>query len=186
MRARPLDGAREDVADAQLAADDSDIGATGEPCRRTRRDDEDVRQRPERRGDALDDVVADVMVLATTIELAERQDGKGRSAVDERRRRRDRLIGAVWLEPRTVDAHPARDVLQGLLAERFPLNAQPARHVIIDQARDTHAAAVGERLHPRRNVHRVAVDARAVHEDIAEVDADAEFEPSVLGESGIA
>ena len=51
--------------------------------------------------------------------------------------------------------------------------------MIVDLARDQHAAGLGEPLQPGRDVDAVAIDVIAVDDDIADIDPDAEHEALV-------
>ena len=51
---------------------------------------------------------------------------------------------------------------------------------------DAQASAIGQGLEAGRDVHGIAVDAIAVDDDLADVDADPELEPAPLGQLGVA
>jgi hypothetical protein len=114
---------------------------------------------------------------------------KGSTAIEERsvgtrpsaraRARRGRL------EQRAKDAERARNVLDRLLAQRLPRDRELVGDLLVDGVRYADAAGVGERFDTSRYVHRVAVDPLAVHDDLPEVDADAEVEPAVVRQTGV-
>ena len=52
-------------------------------------------------------------------------------------------------------------------------------HLVAHGSRNADAARLGQRFQPRRNVNAVAGDVRAIDDDVAEVDADAELEALV-------
>src|SRR6266849_3092984 len=97
---------------------------------------------------------------------------------------RKQLFASCWLTPLQPLAAPGNartgfgDLLDRLLAE-VVAQREPVAEVLADNTRSTGAALLRETLQPRRNVDAVAVDLFALHHDIAEVDADAEFHPAL-------
>ncbi|HKT17523.1 MAG TPA: hypothetical protein VJR47_05740 [Stellaceae bacterium] len=78
-----------------------------------------------------------------------------------------------------------RDVLQRLLADidkarrHFALNLPPS----VFGNRDS--AGLGDALEPRRDVDAVAIDVFVLEDNVADVDTDAEYDLTILWETGI-
>ena len=70
-----------------------------------------------------------------------------------------------------------------MLAQGLEDEVELAADVVVDRPRDQDAARLGKLLQARGDVDAVAVDVLAVDDHVAEVDADAELEP-VLGRQG--
>src|SRR5689334_6852633 len=66
-----------------------------------------------------------------------------------------------------------RDVLERLLAESLEPQAGMLANLVVDASRDAYAARLGDALDPRGDVHAIAQQIRAVHDHVAQVDADA-------------
>ena len=62
--------------------------------------------------------------------------------------------------------------------------------MIVDEisngARDVDRARLGEVLQTRGHVHPIAVDIPVLHDHVAEIDSDAEFDPLLAGNIGVA
>ena len=84
------------------------------------------------------------------------------------------------------DMHGSADVLHCLLALVGKREGQLVAHMLVDRAGDGEPAGLGQRLEPRRDVDAVAVDVAALDDDVAEIEADAEVEPAVARDLGIA
>ena len=89
-------------------------------------------------------------------------------------------------EAHAIHPHGPRDILQLLLAGIVKGEVQLVAHLVANAAADADAARLGQSFQPRRDVDAIAVDVVAVEDDIADVDAHTEFDPSVVGEAGIA
>ena len=76
------------------------------------------------------------------------------------------------------------DILQGLRADVLEGEVGLVAHLLEDGAGDADAAGLGQGLEARRDVHAVAVDVLVFDDHVAEVDADAKAEPSILGSLG--
>ena len=78
-----------------------------------------------------------------------------------------------------IDPHRPRDILELLLAGVLEGDVELAIDVDLHPPRDADPAGVGQRLQPGRDVDAVAPDVVAIHDDVADIDADAEFDPLV-------
>jgi hypothetical protein len=78
------------------------------------------------------------------------------------------------------------DVLEGLLSNIAPGQAELAEDRVPHRRRDADAAGLSERLEPGRDIDAVAVDAGSVVDDVAEIDADAEQHSVVRGNIEVA
>ena len=85
-----------------------------------------------------------------------------------------------------MDADRTRNVLDGLLAHVLEAEAELVADLIVHDARNHDAAGIGERLQPGRHVDAVAVNIVPVDYDVADVDADAEFNALVRRHFGVA
>ena len=83
-----------------------------------------------------------------------------------------------------VDA--VRDVLDLALADVAERHRHLVRHRLVHRARDADAAGLGEALEPGRDVDAVAEEIAAALDDVADGDADAEFEPPPRRQRAIA
>ncbi len=79
-----------------------------------------------------------------------------------------------------------RDVLELLFAKILKIDFRPTACLAIGFFRNAHAAVLRELLHARRDVHAVAIDVIAIDDDLAEIYADAKYDPSVLALTFIA
>jgi hypothetical protein len=79
-----------------------------------------------------------------------------------------------------------RDILHALLAHVFKRIGQFVPDVIAHCSRDTDTTRSRERIRPRCDVHPVAEDVVLLSDHVAEVDADAELDPPLLGHLGLA
>jgi hypothetical protein len=82
--------------------------------------------------------------------------------------------------------HRLGDVLELALAQILEQDLGRAVDEIAHRARDVDRAPLGDVLEPRRHVHAVAVDVAVLDHDVAEIDADAEFDALPLGDVGVA
>ncbi len=53
--------------------------------------------------------------------------------------------------------------------------------LIVDNSRDVHLPGVTQAFQPSGHVHPVAVDVVPIHDDVAEVDPDPQFDPMAFG-----
>jgi hypothetical protein len=79
-----------------------------------------------------------------------------------------------------------RDVLDALLAHVVERVGEPIADVVADRARDADAARFGQPIQPRGDIDAVAVDVIAIDNHVAEIDADAEDDALILGDTRIA
>ena len=90
------------------------------------------------------------------------------------------------LRAHRIDPHRTGDVLDLLLAAILERVGQLVANLIADDTRYADAGRIGERLEPRRDIDAVAEDVVILGDDVAEVDADAEFEPPLGGDIAVA
>ena len=81
----------------------------------------------------------------------------------------------------TVDRDRRGDVFDLMLAHRLQGEADLVAELVVDVARDADTARLGQLLHAIGDVHAIAEEVAALHDDVADIDADAELEPLVLG-----
>ena len=91
--------------------------------------------------------------------------------------------GAVRAQP--IDPDGFRDVLDRLLAQEVGAERQLAPDLVVNAAGDVDAARLGQRLQAGGDVHAIAEQVIALDHHVAEVDADPELEPPVLGQLAI-
>src|SRR5271169_4097224 len=78
------------------------------------------------------------------------------------------------------------DVLQPLLAEIDELGGDRAPHMAPGVGRDANAAGRCEPFEARGHIDAVPIDVVRRHDDVAEIDADAELDAAVRRQPGIA
>src|SRR5207253_9007475 len=88
--------------------------------------------------------------------------------------------------PDPIDPHRPRDILELLLTCVLESDLQLALSVLLNPARHTDASRFSNTLKTRRHVHAFAEDVAAVDHDIPNIDPDAELNPLVLRNLGIA
>ena len=91
--------------------------------------------------------------------------------------------GAVRAQP--IDPDGLRDVLDRLLAQEVGAERQLAPDLVVNAAGDVDAAGLGQRLQAGGDVDAIAEQVIALDHHVAEVDADPELEPPVLGQLAI-
>ena len=84
-----------------------------------------------------------------------------------------------------VDAHRPLYVLQHLLAGILEGEVEPTADIVTHRARNSDAARLGDALDARGDIDSIAVNVVVLDNDVAEIDADAEFDAPVLGHIGI-
>src|SRR6185312_4859475 len=97
-----------------------------------------------------------------------------------------RALHALHAGLHAVDADRPVDVLVALLAHLVEAEVELARDLVVDARGDADAAGLGDALQARRDVHAVAEQIVALHHHVAQVDADAECEPLLLGQRFVA
>ena len=85
-----------------------------------------------------------------------------------------------------IDPDRPCDVLEVLLADILEAQVEPVPHLSWTVARNANAARLRQRFEPGRDVDAVAVDVAVLDDDVAEIDADAEFDPLRARASGVA
>ena len=94
--------------------------------------------------------------------------------------------GARPVQAYAEDGHGLGDVLDLVLAQGLEGEVELAADVVVDRPRDQDAARLGELLQAGGDVDAVAVDVLAIDDHVAEIDADAELEPVLRREGGVA
>ena len=87
--------------------------------------------------------------------------------------------GGFGIVAHAEDVDGARDIFRRHLAEVLEAERELVAHRVAHGAGDVNAARLRHRLQPRRDVHTVAVDVVGVADDVADIDADAELDPSL-------
>ena len=82
--------------------------------------------------------------------------------------------------------HRIGDVFQPLLAEIDELGGDRSAHMAPGVSRDADAAGLREPFEARGDVDAVAIDVVRRHDDVAEIDADAELDAAVSRQPGVA
>ena len=85
-----------------------------------------------------------------------------------------------------INPHRLRNVLELLLAHVADIERELALDLLVGVVGKADAAGLGQRLHASRNVDAVAVDVALIDDDVADVDADAELDPAIFGNVGVA
>jgi hypothetical protein len=83
-----------------------------------------------------------------------------------------------WVTTRKTPHRPC-DVLKLLLADVFEDQVEPAYGILLYPRRHADPARLGKSLEPGRDVDPVAKDVAILDNDVADVDADAQFDPIV-------
>ena len=78
-----------------------------------------------------------------------------------------------------MNADRAHDVLDRLLSHVLEAKAELVAHLIVDDAGDHDAAGIRQRLQARRDIDAVSENVVAIENDVADIDADAEFDALV-------
>jgi len=81
--------------------------------------------------------------------------------------------------------HRTGDVFEALVAEIIEGEVEAAGGVFLDPGRDADPAGLGEGFEAGRDIDSVAEDVAILDDDIADIDADAEFD-AVVGFAGVA
>ena len=113
-------------------------------------------------------------------EQHEAQEQRGpapREPPDDPRDSRARA-GGFRLAEDPVDSDRLPDVLDAVLAAGLVRERQLLLDLIVDSPGDRDAARLGKAFDARRDVHAVPVDPLALHDHVAEVDADAKLQPA--------
>jgi hypothetical protein len=79
-----------------------------------------------------------------------------------------------------VDSYWPRDILEFLLTTILERGAELATHLPVGIVGHADAAGLGDTFEPRRNVDAVAVNIAFLDDDVANMDADSEFDALVL------
>src|SRR6516162_7528683 len=171
-------------------------------------DDEEPTDAGEGGDDLLDHAVGEIFLLWVAAHIGEGQD-RDRRLVGERQERRATL---TRLPPLAVGilrdageggprrsrdgvgeggANPVRPdwppyVLERLLAHVFEGEVEAARGVLVDARRNADAARLGQDFETRRHVDTIAKDVAVLDDDVADIDADAELDPAVRRQRGVA
>jgi hypothetical protein len=112
------------------------------------------------------------------IALLERRQARRQPVGSEgldRRHRQQALVG--FAQAHMIDVNRLADVLDGMIAKILELERQLLRDMLVDVGGNADAAGLGQGFQPGRQIDRVAIQAAAVDDDIADIDADAEQHP---------
>ena len=153
--------------------------------RRIAGDDEQPLDAGQAGDDVFDHAVDEIVLLGISAHVLERQH-RDRRPVRQRQRRAGVGAGAAAAGANAIDAHRLCDVLELLLAHVGHVDGKLALDLLKSIVRKTNRARRGQRLDPCGDVDAVAVDVALVDDDIADVDADAEFDAAVFGNVRIA
>src|SRR4029077_10230976 len=85
-----------------------------------------------------------------------------------------------------IGTHRAGDVLDLLLTHVLERDGELVAHLVAHHPADADAAWFGQGFEARRDVDAIAEDVLLIDHDVAEVDADAEFDASLLRHAGVA
>ena len=190
----------QDITDPKVVADllhidrfpfEAEGGAAG--------DHEAVGDAREVGGQILGDGVSEIFLLRIVGQIGKRQhDDRERRCVDRVPRadaavqqigwrpRRSRQGGRSRVHRHRVSAHRPCNVLDVLLAHIRERVGELVADLIPHDAADTDPARLGEGFEPRGDVDAIAKDVVVVDDDVAEIDADAEFDALALGHIGVA
>ena len=105
-------------------------------------------------------------------------DGLSGSASAGRRRRA--------VEADAIDPHRLRNVLELLLAHVADIKRELSFDLLIGVVGNADRAGAGQRLHPGGDIDSVTVDVALVDDDVTDIDADAELDPAIFGNGGVA
>ena len=78
------------------------------------------------------------------------------------------------------------DILQTVLTDVFEWNLDDLANLIVDGLREANSARLGQLFEANSNVHAGAVNVVVFGDHIAQIDADAELHPSILGDGLVA
>jgi len=172
------DAAFEHVAHAQFAADLLQVdrfALVGEA--RIAGDHEQPRKARNCGGDILDDAVGEILLLRVAAEILKRQDRQRRFLWQRQRRRRH---GRDLAEPHAKDPHRPCDVLDLLLTQILESDVELVAYLIAHNAVDANSARLGQRFKTRGDVDAIAENVVVLDDDVAEIDADTEYDPLIL------
>ena len=189
---RPSDAAFQYVTHAEVATDLTDVGGlafvrkTGIAC-----DHEKGLETRERGDDVLDYPVRKIFLLGIAAHVLEWQYGDGRLVRQRERlgrlgrgsRRSCRAGGVSKFD--ALGSHWLGDVFQRLrphvLKSRIDLAADLALRFI----GDADAAGLRDDFETRGDIHAIAKDIVVIDDDVADVNADTEFDPLILRHGGV-
>ena len=195
--ARFAHAAFEDVTHAEALTDLGDMDVLAlEGERRISRDDEQRRELRERGDDVFRDAVGEIFLLGVAAHIGERQNRNRRLVGQGGRPRHARRLDVGrpgWLlrnrrpHPQGVDAHRLGDVLERRSAEIADSKIEPGLHLPIGVLGETNGAGLGDAFEASGDVDAVAHEvAVAFFDHVAQMNADAEFDPPVFGHTGVA
>src|SRR5262245_54646195 len=82
--------------------------------------------------------------------------------------------------------HRLGKVLDGLFALVDELDFELVADLVTHHRRTGNAAGLRQRFEPGRQVDAIAVEIVAIDDDVADIDADTEFDLAIIGDPGIA
>ena len=93
--------------------------------------------------------------------------------------------GALGGVANPVDPHRPGDVFDLLLAQILKDKGQPVAHLVIDRTGDQHPAGIGQGFDPHGDVDPIAIKVVGLDDDVAEVDADAQFDAAFRPDASV-
>jgi hypothetical protein len=136
--------------------------------------------------DIVSNAVGEILLLRIAAQVGERQH-RDRRLVRQRQRfartmHKGPFVGLVFGRPvgsPHEHIHRLRDVLQIERPPRLECQIEPASDMLVHRAGDRHGAGRALGLQPCRHVHTVTVHVAAIHDHVANVNADAKPDASV-------
>ena len=86
----------------------------------------------------------------------------------------------LFAEQDAVGAHRPRDVLDLLLAHVLEGEVELVAHLVAHDPADADPAGLGQGFESSRDIDAVDKDVALVHDNVAEIDPDAEYDPLIL------
>ncbi len=190
--ARFPDASFQHIAHAQFASDPLDVDGlafVGEA--RIAGDDEQGLEARQRGDDVINHAVREILLLRIAAHVLERQNRDG-GLVGEReglaracgnifRNLRSRRSGYLH----SPGAHRLGNILQRLRTHIFQGDTDLAADLALGVIGDADAAGLCDSLKARGDVDAVAENIVVVDNDVADVNADAEFDPDILRHAGV-
>jgi len=202
----------EDIAHPQLAPDllhFDGLALVGEA--RITGDHEQPADARKYRRDFLDHAVGEILLIGIAAHVLEWEDGDRRLVGEGQGSRRQgatltrlalealgtlsrnageggpRRVGVGMGEGRAnpVDPHRPGNVFDLLLAQILKDKGEPVAHVIMNRTGDEDPAGIGQGFDPRGDVDPVAIEVVRLDDDVAEVNADAQFDAVVVRDAGV-
>ena len=190
-RSRLAHAAFQHKANAKFAADLSHIdGAALVGKGRVARDDVHVPVVGQARDDVLNHAVGEIVLIAVSTHVLKRQDCDrqpvGKREFGRLRGRHGRRFGLRSVQQQATNPDWPGDVLELLLALVGKADIEAAFDVLLHARRHANAAWRRKSLQPGSHVHTFTEDIVVLDDNVANMDADAEFDTPVRRDVGIA